>query len=167
MFGRKAVQAGARDDRVERNHSLDDMFEGRMVKLKQKPKKQKKKDSDSETDSGDETESEALDHEGCRDIVRPVALCSDPQEFIFKVMQERHVDIDNTDIKIGLDDGQNILKINVQLVSKDKPHHPSSRRASYSDVSINLAMAFQFRQFPVKFLVIFFVTKSLTWSSSV
>ena len=42
MFGRQAVQSGARKSRVDQNHCLDDLFEGRMVKLKHKPKKKKK-----------------------------------------------------------------------------------------------------------------------------
>ena len=98
MFGRKAVQGGARQTRVEQNHSLDNLFEGRMVKLKRKPKKKKDPDSDS-----DESDCE-LDEDGMQDIVRPVVLCTDPQEFLHKVMMERNMDVQNTDIKIGADD---------------------------------------------------------------
>ena len=51
VFRRKGVQSGARQARVEQNHSLDNLFEGRMVKLKMKPKK--KKDSDTDSDESD------------------------------------------------------------------------------------------------------------------
>ena len=135
VFGRKAVESGAREDRVETNHSLDDMFEGRLVKLKLKPKKKKDDDSDS-----DDSESDSeYDEDGLKDIVRPVALCKDPREFIYRVMMERNLDIENTDIKIGADDGQQIFNINVQLVSKDQPELEADpkTRASYSDVSTN------------------------------
>jgi len=128
-FGRPSVQSGAREDRVEQNYSLDHLFEGRMVKLKHKPKK--KKDDDDDDDS-EESDSE-LDQDGLKDIVRPVVVCSVPQEFIYKVMMERNMDIDNTDIKIGADDGHNIFKINVQLVSKEQKDSTSKSRASYSD----------------------------------
>ena len=116
---------------MEQNYSLDHLFEGRMVKLKHKPKK--KKDDDDDDDS-EESDSE-LDQDGLKDIVRPVVVCSVPQEFIYKVMMERNMDIDNTDIKIGADDGHNIFKINVQLVSKEQKDSTSKSRASYSDVS--------------------------------
>merc|ERR1719186_1373133 len=124
-FGRPSVQSGAREDRVEQNYSLDHLFEGRMVKLKHKPKK--KKDDDDDDDS-EESDSE-LDQDGLKDIVRPVVVCSVPQEFIYKVMMERNMDIDNTDIKIGADDGHNIFKINVQLVSKEQKDSTSKSRA--------------------------------------
>ena len=39
VFGRKAVEAGARETRVDMNHSLDMLFEKKVMKLKYKPKK--------------------------------------------------------------------------------------------------------------------------------
>jgi hypothetical protein len=130
VFGRKAVQGGARQTRVEQNHSLDNLFEGRMVKLKRKPKKKKDPDSDS-----DESDCE-LDEDGMQDIVRPVVLCTDPQEFLHKVMMEINMDVQNTDIKIGADDGQKIFKINVQLMSKNdnEKYSEPQPRSSYSEV---------------------------------
>ena len=131
VFGRQAVQSGARESRVEQNHCLDDLFEGRMVKLKHKPKK-KKDDSDSEESDSN------LDEDGLKDILRPVIVCTDPQEFLHKVMLERNMDVENTDIKIGADDGQKIFKINVQLMSKiqEEVELDSKSRASYSEVSL-------------------------------
>ena len=86
-------------------------------------------------EDGVEQNHSELDQDGLKDIVRPVVVCSVPQEFIYKVMMERNMDIDNTDIKIGADDGHNIFKINVQLVSKEQKDSTSKSRASYSDVS--------------------------------
>ena len=129
VFGRQAVQSGARESRVDQNHCLDDLFEGRMVKLKHKPKKKKE---DSETEESDSD----LDEDGLKDILRPVVVCTDPQEFLHKVMLERNMDVANTDIKIGADDGQKIFKINVQLMTKSLEDELEPRsRASYSDVS--------------------------------
>ena len=128
VFGRNAVQSGARQARIEQNHSLDNLFEGRMIKLKRKPKKKKDLDSDS-----DESDCE-LDENGMQDIVRPAVLCTDPQEFLYKVMMERNMDVQNTDIKIGADDGQKIFKINVQLMSKIEKQSEPPSRSSYSEV---------------------------------
>ena len=98
---------------------------------KHKPKK-KTADNSEEGDSSDE-EIE-LDDEGCVDIVRPVVICSDPAEFIAKVMVERNMDPENTVIKIGADDGQGLFKLNVQLFSREG-ETSTSGRAKYSDVS--------------------------------
>ena len=124
------MESGTRDARVVLNHSLDSLFEGKHMQLKQKPKK--KADNSEEGDSTDE-EIE-LDDEGCLDIVRPVVICSDPGEFIAKVMVERHMDPEKTVIKIGADDGQGLFKLNVQLLSHEG-ETSSSSRAKYSDVS--------------------------------
>lgn len=147
-FGRSAVEPGSREDRVERNHSLDHLFEGRMLKLKLKPKKKKATDSDSESEAEDSDS--VLDSDGCKDILRPAAICTDPEELIYKVMLERGLDMENTDIKIGADDGQGIFKLNVQLVSKKKESLDvdTKSRASYSSVSeLNLATICNYEKF--------------------
>ena len=41
VFGRKSVETGTREARVALNHSLDQLFEGKHIKLKLKPKKKK------------------------------------------------------------------------------------------------------------------------------
>ena len=43
VFGRKSVETETREARVALNHSLDQLFEGKHIKLKLKPKKKKKK----------------------------------------------------------------------------------------------------------------------------
>ena len=50
-------------------------------------------------------------------------------------MHDRNMDPDNTDIKIGADDGQGLFKINVQLLTRDKEPESNSR-AKYSEVRI-------------------------------
>ena len=101
VFGRPAVESGSRDTRVALNHSLDELFEGRQIKLKYKPKK-KKKDDDAEDDADeDDEENLVVDDDGLVDIVRPVALCNDPAEFVCKAMLDRNLNPAETDIKIG------------------------------------------------------------------
>ena len=129
VFGRKAVESGIRDSRLILNHSLDDLFEGKKMSLKFKPK-QKKSDDESSDDEDFE-----LDDDGCQDVVRPVVICKDPKEFIAKVMLERNLDPENTDIKIGADDGQGLFKLNVQLLSRGGEGEDPGR-ARYSDVSL-------------------------------
>ena len=60
VFGRKAVESGIRDSRVVLNHSLDDLFEGKMMSLKFKPKK-KKSDDESSDDEDFELDDEGSD----------------------------------------------------------------------------------------------------------
>ena len=124
------MEAGTRAARIALNHSLDSLFEGKHLKLKHKPKK--RKDDTSEDESSDEDIE--LDEEGCHDIVRPVVVCNDPEEFIAKVMLERNMDPEKTNIKIGADDGQGLFKLNVQLLSQESEADETAR-AKYSDVS--------------------------------
>jgi hypothetical protein len=42
-------------------------------------------------------------------VMMLLGQCSDPEELIYKVIHDRNMDPQNTDIKIGADDGQNIL----------------------------------------------------------
>ena len=100
--------------RTINNHSLDQLFEGRHISLKEKPKKKNNDDLDQTNEnyhiSSDE---EMLDEEGLKDIVRPVVICKDPKEFVYLLMMERNLDPNHTQVKIGADDGQKIMKINV------------------------------------------------------
>ena len=129
------MESGTRTERVVLNHSLDDsLFVGKHMMLKHKPKK-KKEDSSEDEDSSDEDVE--LDEDGCLDIVRPVVVCSDPREFIAKVMLDRNMDPEKTFIKIGADDGQGLFKLNVQLLSSEVETE-NNGRAKYSDVSIYL-----------------------------
>ena len=131
------MKSGTRDGRVALNHSLDSLFEGKSMILKHKPKKRKESDN-SEEESGSE-EPDELDEEGCLDIVRPVVVCRDTKEFIAKVMMERNMDPEKTDIKIGADDGQGVFKLNVQLLSSERESE-NPGRAKYSDVSRNISV---------------------------
>ena len=52
---------------------------------------------------------------------------------MYKVTHDRNMDPNNTDIKIGADDGQGLFKINVQLLARDKEPERNCR-AKYSEV---------------------------------
>ena len=97
---------------MERNHSLDHLFDCKDIDLKFKPKKKKvEEDSSSEEDSGYDTEN--VDADGLVNIVRPSVVCTDPQEFVYKAMMDRNLDPESTTVKVGLDDGQKIFKVRV------------------------------------------------------
>jgi hypothetical protein len=96
------------------------------MKLKYKPKKKK----DESTSEITEDKDVDLDSDGCYDVVRPVVLCSDPEELIYKVIHDRNMDPQNTDIKIGADDGQNIFKICLQVLSHDGDQNSDSGGAA-------------------------------------
>ena len=50
VHGRKAVESGLKSKLVERNHSLDSLFEIRNLKMKEKVKKDAKVNDDEEID---------------------------------------------------------------------------------------------------------------------
>lgn len=131
VYGRKAVEAGARETRVDLNHSLEMLFEKKVMKLKYKPKKKKDDDDDDKENECPDEEME-LDDDGLMDIVRPVVLCKDTKEFLATVMMHRNIFPEDTFIKVGADDGQGIFKICVQLLSKE-PKSESGGRSSYGE----------------------------------
>ena len=50
VHGRKAVESGLKSKLVERNHSLDELFEIRTLEMKEKVKKDTKVNDDDEVD---------------------------------------------------------------------------------------------------------------------
>ena len=107
IFGRKSVESCLRNSRIDTNHSLDNLFEGKMLNLKHKPPK------------GVQIESE-VDNCGLVEISRPVVICKDPQSFVLRVILDRNLDPQKCHVKIGADDGQGIFKINMQILSSSE-----------------------------------------------
>ena len=50
------------------------------------------------------------------EVERPVVVCKDTKHFIYDIIFERGMSVDDSLVKIGIDDGQGILKVNVQVV---------------------------------------------------
>ena len=63
-----------------------------------------------------------------------VMTSNDPREFVYKTMMEQNLDPQETLVKVGLDDGQQIFKITVQLVTPATEEHIKGKRAKYSEV---------------------------------
>ena len=71
VFGRKSVEAGSREARVEENNRLRNYFKGSQMKFKQKPK------------TKDEA---AQDEDGLVTITRPVVICTDVRGLLNEVL---------------------------------------------------------------------------------
>ena len=77
--------------------------------LKYKPRK-KKDDSDSETEDFD-SNSEQVDENGLGNVERPLVWCSEIDLFMNYLMSERGYNPNELDLKIGIDFGQESLKV--------------------------------------------------------
>ena len=111
--GKKAVEPYFKETLIEKNSSLAEYFEGEIVDLKFKPRKKKKKNddsSDSETEVVEENQ-ENLDENGHCEIKRPLVWCSDMDKFLHYLMSERGYNPNELDFKIGIDFGQESLKV--------------------------------------------------------
>ena len=88
----------------------------------------------SDSDDSDEEEEE-LDEDGLRNIERPLVFCNDPEEFIYTVVMDRHLDPEDVTVKLGLDDGQKILKVTAQVLTQQTEDTDESKgkRAKYSE----------------------------------
>ena len=82
VFCKTSFGAGIQQERIERIHHLDPLFDYKDVEFKQKPKK-KKDMGDKLSESSDENEEEELDEKGLRNILCPLVLCNNPKECIY------------------------------------------------------------------------------------
>ena len=98
---------------VEQNRSLTEFFESDIVDMKFKPKKKKnKKGDDSESESEVAIDIiENVDEDGLIDIKRPIVWCSETDLFLNYLMTERDFNHNELDFKIGIDFGQESLKV--------------------------------------------------------
>ena len=106
--------------RVVQNNKYEDIFDGKLVKLKAKVK---------DCPNKNETYEDKLE-----EVERPVVFCNDTKSFIYDIILERGLPIDNSLVKIGIDDEQGILKVNVQVVSKEGQTDEKQTRSKYNEV---------------------------------
>ena len=117
--GKKAVEPYFKEALVEKNSSLADYFEGEIVDLKFKPRKKKKKDDDSDSEPEVVEENiENLDENGHCVIKRPLVWCSEMDKFLHYLMSERGYNPNELDFKIGIDFGQESLKVILPFYSQ-------------------------------------------------
>ena len=107
--GKKSVEPYFKETLISKNSSLAEFFEAEKVDLKYKPRK-KKDDSDSESEDHD-SNSEKVDENGLVHIERPLVWCSEIDLFLNYLMSERGYNPNELDLKIGIDFGQESLKV--------------------------------------------------------
>ena len=90
---RKAVEPGLAEALTESNRALDDLFTSEQVQLENK--------------KGEEEE-------------KTLIYCNDVTQLIVRLLEHRDLDIENIDIKLGLDGGQGSLKMTLSIMKKDE-----------------------------------------------
>ena len=125
-----------------RNKSLDEFFCVKSLLLEEK--KKKKGDGDSDSNSGDDEvpQGESLNYalkEGVRmDIfVKKYFLfykvfCSDTNQLVLEILNHRGMDPQTSDVHVGIDGGQNMLKLGITIT--DKQESTKTGRSLYSQV---------------------------------
>ena len=59
-------------------------------------------------------------------------FCSNPSGLLDRLVQERNLSLDTTDVHVGIDGGQGWLKMGLVITDRSKEIH--SGRAHYSEV---------------------------------
>ena len=119
---------------TERNHALDGHFSKKTLQFKRKPSKD---DDDSDCDWDDECLDSELDEDGLVNVERTGVFCNDLSEFTEFLVRVRKLNIEDTMIKIGIDDGQSLLKVCMSLQSLSSiASEDQKKRSKYSEVSI-------------------------------
>ena len=117
----------------KRNHALDNHFTKKTLQFKRKHVPDDEDDSD-EVMEGLEPD---VDEDGFIKVERTGVFCKDITEFTNFLIDERALDPNDTTIKIGIDDGQNLLKVCMSLQSLTKiASEDKKARSTYADVSI-------------------------------
>ena len=143
MYGRNSVESHVKSKLFERNHQLDDLFDVRTLPMKQKVKK-----------GGNPEDGEVLDERGRKTVMRTGGIilnnknfyhliklkvvCNDPDQLVQTKIAEAGLDIHKAMVKVGLDDGQGMLKVcaTVEELQDEPAEGSKKRRACYKDVRI-------------------------------
>ena len=94
---------------IDENSSLKEYFEAEIVSFKFKPRK-RTEDEDSETEDS-ELSADKVDDKGLVDVERPFVWCGQVEKFLGLLMSERGYNPNELDVKIGIDFGQESLKV--------------------------------------------------------
>ena len=85
----------------------------------------------------DECLDSELDEDGLVNVERTGVFCNDLSEFTEFLVRERKLNVEDTMIKIGIDDGQSLLKVCMSLQSLSSiAAEDQKKRSKYSEVSI-------------------------------
>lgn len=103
--GRDVVDPFFREAMYERNHAFDNFFRHEKIKF------QEYYTPDHEIEFGPDGKKKKKPKQEVREVEKSIAYCSDVNAFVTEVMAERGLDPERVVIQIGLDDGQNLIKV--------------------------------------------------------
>lgn len=118
--GRSSV-VKVQEEMMERNKKLARHFESKMLK-------QKKYVTDSE--DKENCDSKKKKKKVVVEVEKPAVVVKSVEDLVSHVMLERNLSPENSEIQIGIDDGQQLLKIMMTIKEKDKPE---PKKFKYSD----------------------------------
>ena len=124
VAGRKSIEPNLSSSLVERNKSLEYLFNVKCLKMKEKFKGEDKINS---------PDGLQLDENGYKDILREGVFCKDCDDLLKLVVRERGLNPHESDVHVGFDGGQGILKIGFTVTPKDSNIYNSKGRSSYRE----------------------------------
>lgn len=110
---------------VERNKKLSRHFEGKMLEQKELI-----------TDPSDDKENVKDPKKKKKILVevkKPAVIVKSVEDFASQVMMERNISPEESEIQIGIDDGQNLLKIMMTVKEKEKSEEIKKKKFDYSE----------------------------------
>ena len=129
-FGRKSVEPHFRESLIERNKSLEHLFEIKNFEMKKKPAKKKKDDCgcDCKCDKEHLSDDCVLDDNGYLTYTVPGVVASDLDALIKEVVDARNLDPGDVQVICGLDNGQKFNKIGFIVKNKEQSLSDTGRQ---------------------------------------
>ena len=110
---------------TERNKKLADEFETKMLKQK----KYVVDGEDKENEKGAKKKKKKI----VVDVEKPAVLVKNVENFAALVMKERNLTPETSEIQIGIDDGQDLVKIMMTIKEKEKPEAAKNKKVKYKE----------------------------------
>ena len=118
--GRASV-VNLQSDMVSRNKKLAHHFEGKMIKQ-----------TEYTNEGADRESSEKKKKKTVVEVEKPAAIVKDVEDFVSQVLIERQLRPDEVEIQVGIDEGQNLLKILMTIKKKEECEVTEKKRTKYS-----------------------------------
>ena len=115
--GRESVK-DLRAQLTNRNHMLGNFFTSKMI-----PQKRYVTEIDEE---GKKKKSKVLE-----DVMKPAVFAPDIQDLVSKILMERNLEPKDCIIQVGIDDGQNMIKVMMTIKEKEEVPTDKGMKAKY------------------------------------
>ena len=119
--GRNCVESNLNQIMTERNHSWDSEFKSVMLPVDVKKKKDKE----------DKSEDKNLPEDKYERVLRPAVFANQLETIVTRLISDRNIDPNKSVVQIGLDDGQQMLKI-MLVVNDDETQSGDKRRRIFA-----------------------------------